>query len=123
MVNGEKAGALTTKMFTARREFLKLSCATLATVFTQRANAQQAGAMGGRVVAAQKKPAASNRPFNDKFVDIAASAGLLVPVIYGGVDKDTYILEANGCGCAFFDYDNDGWIDIFLLSGTRLSGA
>ena len=31
-----------------------------------------------------------------------------------------YILEANGCGCAFFDYDNDGWMDIFLLCGTRL---
>jgi hypothetical protein len=118
-----KQGALTTKMFTARRQFLKLSCATLATVFTQRANAQQAGAMGGRVVAPQKKPAASNRPFDARLVDIAASAGLLAPVIYGGVDKDTYILEANGCGCAFFDYDNDGWMDIFLLSGTRLSGA
>jgi hypothetical protein len=44
-------------------------------------------------------------------------------VIYGAVDHKDYILEANGCGCAFFDYDNDGWIDIFLLSGTRLSGA
>ena len=31
-------------------------------------------------------------------------------------------LEANGCGCAFIDYDNDGWMDIFLLSGTRLEG-
>ena len=31
-------------------------------------------------------------------------------------------MEANGCGCAFIDYDNDGWIDIFLLSGTRLDG-
>src|SRR6202012_4063669 len=31
-------------------------------------------------------------------------------------------MEANGCGCAFVDYDNDGWIDIFLLSGTRLAG-
>ena len=33
-----------------------------------------------------------------------------------------YILEAIGCGCAFIDYDNDGWMDIFLLSGTRLEG-
>ena len=49
--------------------------------------------------------------------------GLTSPVIYGGIDHDEYILEANGCGCAFFDYDNDGWIDIFLLSGTRLDGA
>ncbi len=75
------------------------------------------------MVAAQKRPAASNRPFNASFVDVAAAAGLLAPVIYGGVDNDKYIIEANGCGCAFVDYDNDGWIDIFLLSGTRLSGA
>ena len=33
-----------------------------------------------------------------------------------------YIVETMGCGCAFFDYDNDGWMDIFLLSGTRLDG-
>ena len=31
--------------------------------------------------------------------------------------------ETIGCGCAFFDYDNDGWLDIFLLSGSRLAGA
>ena len=44
------------------------------------------------------------------------------PTIYGGVESKKYILEANGCGCAFIDYDNDGWMDIFLLSGTRLEG-
>jgi len=43
-------------------------------------------------------------------------------VVYGGVESKKYILEATGCGCAFLDYDNDGWIDIFLLSGTRLNG-
>jgi len=32
------------------------------------------------------------------------------------------ILEADGCGCAFIDYDNDGWMDIFLLTGIRLDG-
>ena len=39
-----------------------------------------------------------------------------------GMETKKYILEANGCGCAFIDYDNDGWMDIFLLSGTRLEG-
>jgi hypothetical protein len=75
-----------------------------------------------RDVKAQPKPSASGRPFNAKFTDVAKAAGLHAPVIYGGVDTKKYIMEANGCGCAFLDYDNDGWIDIFLLSGTRLEG-
>jgi hypothetical protein len=79
--------------------------------------------MGGRIATPQAKPTESGRPFDAYFTDVAALAGLTAPVIYGPVDHKDYILEANGCGCAFFDYDNDGWIDIFLLSGTRLSGA
>ena len=120
---GNQGEDLTAKMFTARRRFLKSSFAVAATAIVQRSFAQQAGAMGGRVVAPQKRPPASHRPFDARFVDVAASAALIAPVIYGEVDRDKYILEANGCGCAFFDYDNDGWMDIFLLSGTRLSGA
>ena len=71
---------------------------------------------------AQPKPAPSGRPFNAHFTDVAKEADLRAPVIYGGVDSKKYIVEANGCGCAFIDYDNDGWMDIFLLSGTRLGG-
>src|SRR5579862_6924114 len=65
----------------------------------------------------------SGLPFPAKFTDIAALAGLHEPLIYGGVARKDYILETTGCGCAFLDYDNDGWLDIFLLSGTRLEGA
>jgi len=68
------------------------------------------------------RPAPSGRPFNAHFVDVASAAGLHAPVIYGGVESKKYILEGTGCGCAFIDYDNDGWMDIFLLSGTRLEG-
>ncbi|HXJ38182.1 MAG TPA: VCBS repeat-containing protein, partial [Bryobacteraceae bacterium] len=66
---------------------------------------------------------ASGLPFGSRLTDIAASAGLTKPVIYGGVEKKDYIVETIGCGCAFFDYDNDGWLDVFVLSGTRLEGA
>ncbi len=69
------------------------------------------------------RPTPSGRPFNAHFVDVAESAGLTAPVINGGIDSKKYILEATGCGCAFVDYDNDGWMDIFILSGTRLEGA
>lgn len=43
--------------------------------------------------------------------------------VYGGVDTKQYILETIGCGVAFIDYDNDGWLDIFVLNGTRFGGA
>ncbi len=64
----------------------------------------------------------SGLPFDCRFTDIANEAGLTLPTIYGGVDRKDYILETIGCGCAFLDYDNDGWLDIFILSGTRLAG-
>jgi hypothetical protein len=60
-------------------------------------------------------------PFH--FTDIAATAGLTAPVVYGNPDKKKYILETNGCGIAFFDYDHDGWLDIFVPGGSQLSGA
>ena len=76
-----------------------------------------------RSVKPQARPAPSGRPFNAHFTDVAREAGLVAPVIYGNPEYKDYILEATGCGCAFFDYDNDGWMDIFLLSGTRIEGA
>ncbi|MEE8268197.1 MAG: VCBS repeat-containing protein, partial [Gemmatimonadales bacterium] len=53
-------------------------------------------------------------------VDVAASAGLHHPSVYGGLEQKRFIIETNGAGVAFFDYDNDGWVDVFVLSGTRL---
>jgi hypothetical protein len=42
-------------------------------------------------------------------------------VICGDLLKKDYIIETVGCGCAFIDYDNDGWMGLFVLSGTRMS--
>jgi enediyne biosynthesis protein E4 len=41
-------------------------------------------------------------------------------MFYGTPEAVTYIVEEMGGGCAFFDYDNDGWMDIFILGGRRL---
>ena len=57
------------------------------------------------------------------FTDVGARAGLVHPGIYGGVDRKRFIIETNGCGTAFVDYDNDGWIDALVLSGTRLAAG
>jgi hypothetical protein len=79
--------------------------------------------MSTHTAKAQPKLAPSGRPFNAHFIDVATEAGLVQAVIYGNVESKDYIVEATGCGCAFFDYDNDGWMDIFLLTGTRIDGA
>ena len=54
---------------------------------------------------------------------MAAQAGLRQPTIYGPVGRKDYIVETVGCGCAFIDYDNDGWMDLLVLSGSRVAGA
>ena len=55
-----------------------------------------------------------------QFIDVAEKAGLHVPNVWGGVDKKRNIIETKGSGIAFFDYDNDGWLDIYLTNGSRL---
>ena len=99
-----------------RRAFLYLSGGCFAaTAFGQ--------GVSTRNVKPQQRLPSSTRPFTAQFTDIAKQAGLVHPVIYGGIDRKDYILEADGCGCAFFDFDNDGWMDIFVLTGTRLEGS
>ena len=81
------------------------------------------GQMSSRGVKALPRGKASGLPFDARFTEVAAKAGLTLPTVYGGIDRNDYILEAIGCGAAFLDYDNDGWLDVFLLSGTRWEGA
>ena len=73
------------------------------------------------VAQARSKP--SGLPFNSTFTDVAAKAGLRAITVYGESDHKNYILETLGCGCAFLDFDNDGWLDILLLSGTRFTNV
>jgi hypothetical protein len=61
-------------------------------------------------------------PLGVNFLDVAKESGLNAKTIYGGEHKNKYLLETTGCGVAFYDYDNDGWLDIFLVNGTRLEG-
>ena len=59
-------------------------------------------------------------PLGVRFVDVAAESGLNAKTIYGGEKNNKYLLETTGCGVAFYDYDQDGWLDVFLVNGWRL---
>jgi len=80
----------------------------------------------GRLLAsAQQSARASEEQPADlgiTFLNVAKESGLNAKTIFGGEHKNKYLLETTGCGVAFYDYDNDGWLDIFLVNGTRLEG-
>ncbi len=67
-------------------------------------------------------PALEKQGIHVSFVDVGRQAGLNATTIYGGEHKNKYLLETTGCGVAFYDYDNDGWLDIFVVNGWRLEG-
>jgi hypothetical protein len=56
-------------------------------------------------------------PPGPDFRDIAKEAGLTDSFPNGGDKTKQYIIETTGSGVAFLDYDNDGYLDIFVLSG------
>lgn len=100
-----------------RRNFLSGALAAAATPLFG-----QLGGMASRSIQPQARRSASHRPFS-RFTDVAFAAGLTHPMFYGEEDRITYIYESMGGGCAFFDYDNDGWMDVFILGGSRLAGV
>lgn len=69
----------------------------------------------------QSQPHGQSAPIAN-FIDVAEKAGLTTQNVFGGKDTKKYIIETTGTGVAIFDYDNDGWPDIFLVNGTTLEG-
>jgi hypothetical protein len=55
--------------------------------------------------------------FAAKFTDVTAAAGLAnARNVSGAAGNKRLLLEEMGCGVALFDYDHDGWLDIFLVN-------
>jgi hypothetical protein len=87
----------------------------------------QAGALAAvpmlqpRLLSSSEVSTQQPEPFST-FTDVAARAGLTQSIVYGIPGEVPYIYESMGGGCAFFDYDNDGWMDVFIVGGRRLDG-
>jgi hypothetical protein len=93
----------------SRREFIKLLGLTGAVL--------PVGLCAKSVLAAEPTSSAV-------FIDITSSAGLSNALnISGDPLKKQWLLEEMGCGVALFDFDNDGWLDIFLVNGTSFDSA
>ncbi|MFZ0420964.1 MAG: CRTAC1 family protein [Candidatus Sulfotelmatobacter sp.] len=114
-------------MSSSRRVFLKsLSRSSLVLPLEgilRRANPRWLQAVSGAdEKTGSKKDSSEGDLLGVNFLNVARESGLNVKTIFGGEHKNKYLLETTGCGVAFYDYDNDGWLDIFLVNGWRLEG-
>jgi hypothetical protein len=75
----------------------------------------RAGAAGALVLFLLATPRAADVAL--KLVDVAAQAGVTLLNICGGPSKD-YIIDEVGSGAAWFDYDNDGRLDLLIVNGS-----
>src|SRR5258706_9486796 len=101
-------------MHVTRRSLLSLLSLPAVPLF-----GQQRRGMASRGVKPPPRAKASGLPFHARFTDVARQAGLNEVVVCGHLERCDYIIETMSCGAAFLDYDNDGWQDIFVLTGSR----
>src|SRR2546427_12179001 len=63
----------------------------------------------------------SEGQFPVQLLDVTRGAGISFQHNSGAFGKK-YLPETLGAGCAFVDYDNDGWLDVLLVNGTDWPG-
>jgi len=64
----------------------------------------------------------SQTPANVQFVNASAQSGITFQHV-NGASPDRHLYEIMSGGGLFFDYDNDGWLDVFLVDGGSLTNA
>ena len=75
--------------------------------------------LGGAAALASAAPAAENLSF--RLIDVTESAGIHFRHNSGAFGAK-YLPETMGPGCAFLDYDADGWLDILIINGMDWPG-
>ena len=98
---------------TSRRQFLKelgVAGAAGSGLFAARSPFLRA------LAAEPKVPPGKPGPF---FLTVPPSASGISWKHVNGRSADYFLPETIGAGCAFFDYDNDGWMDIYLVNSGR----
>jgi enediyne biosynthesis protein E4 len=73
-----------------------------------------------RPLSAEAFPFATIPSYSPRFVDVAKEAGLASKTVLIGHENKDFLLSTSGGGIALFDYDNDGWLDIFVVNGWGL---
>ena len=81
-----------------------------------------ASGLAGQTAQSTKSATVRIKPSNVHFEDIASQVGLSALNVYGGNIHKEFIIETTGNGALIFDYDNDGWPDIFLPNGSTVEG-
>lgn len=87
-------------LFLRRRDFLKVA----------------AGALG---YPALSRLAFAADPDVSPFTEVPASASGITWTHTAGLSPEKYLPQSTGAGCAFLDYDNDGWMDIYLVNSGK----
>ncbi|MPY86589.1 MAG: CRTAC1 family protein [Luteitalea sp.] len=64
----------------------------------------------------EARRAESGTPNGPIFVDVPPSESGITWVHDNAMSPDRYLPETCGAGCAFFDFDGDGWMDIYLVN-------
>ena len=58
-----------------------------------------------------------------QFIDKAAEAGLHIHIVSGDPDEKKFLVESVGGGLAVIDFDNDGWMDVYIPNGSTIALA
>jgi enediyne biosynthesis protein E4 len=83
-----------------RREFLRVLAGTL-------------------VLPAWARIAAASDSSSYPFSEVPSSVSGITWTHTAGISPEKYLPESTGAGCAVFDYDNDGWMDIYLVNSGK----